>query len=565
MFKLLTLATVALARKHMEGQMATSIVEDWNDIGASNPNEKIQLSISMKICPEKRAELEEFFWAVSDPQNPLYGQYKTREQVMEWVASSDEDLAVVLDWLTSNGVTNAKVGNNKDIIIADVPIAQAETMLETEFHSFSSKKYRVHSVDRIVTGYSLPDEVAEVASLVDGIRILPGLRTHSHDGETSTATANWPNYCPGTTKCLGKITPNITAQIYNSAPLTQLPYKVASGNGMAVAEFQTQFFDQKDLDAFTAACGIGQMTVNDVNGNGLQSIGGVETMLDIEYINGNGLGIPLSDYFYFSYSLLNWITQVNGQASTGAPLVYSVSYGNDESQQTSTDYMYQCNTQFMTAGTLGYSVLFASGDQGVWGRSGAVTGHFNPDFPGGSPYITTVGGTDFTSTPTLTSHEEACSVYGGGGFSNTFARPSYQATQVSNYIKIAPNLPAQKYWNATGRAYPDISADFGAVVPYCVLANGIWEGVGGTSASCPTVAHGFAVLNNIQLSAQLPPLGFLNPWIYQVEAAHANAYTDIISGTNNNNIGPGFTAAQGWDPCSGVGTPNFEQMSAYLP
>jgi len=564
MFKLLALASVAFARVHMENKMGTALVEDWKDNGVSDPNNKIQLSISMKIDPSKRAELEEFFWAVSDPANPMYGQYKTREQIMDWVSSTDAELAVVLDWLTAYGVTDARVGNNKDIIIADVPIAQAEAMLETKFHSFSSKKYKVKAVDRIVTGYTLPDEVAEVAAVVDGIRILPGLRTHVADGEKVSVTANWPNYCPGAAKCLGKITPNITATIYNSAPLAQLPFKVAPGNGMAVAEFQTQFFDQKDLDAFSSACGIPSMTVTDVNGNGQQSIGGVETMLDIEYINGNGLGIPLSDYFYFSYSLLNWITQVNGQGA-GAPWVYSVSYGNDETQQTSTDYMYQCNTQFMTAGALGYTIMFASGDQGVWGRSGPTTGQFNPDFPGGSPYVTVVGGTDFTAVPTLTSHEEACSVYGGGGFSNTFARPSYQNTQVTNYIKIAPNLPAQKYWNATGRAYPDISADFGAEVPYCVLANGVWEGVGGTSASCPTVAHGFAILNNIQLAANLPPLGFLNPWIYSIEAAHANAYTDILTGTNNNNIGPGFTAAQGWDPCSGVGTPDFTQMSAYLP
>jgi tripeptidyl-peptidase-1 len=336
---------------------------------------------------------------------------------------------------------------------------------------------------------------------------------------------------------------------------------------MAIAEFQGQHYTDKDLQTFGEGCGIPTIPVTDVNGNGKGINSGIETMLDIEYISGNGLGIPLSNYYYDKYSLLNWITQVNGQTGA-APLVYSVSYGNDERQQTSKEYMYQCNTAFMASGALGFSILFASGDQGVWGRSG-FGAEFHPDFPAASPYITAVGGTDFTSsTPSLESAEEACSTPGGGGFSNTFGIPSYQAAAVATYIQeatTAGNIPAQKFWNATGRAYPDISAEFGAKISYCVLANGVWEGVGGTSASSPTVAHGIAILNNVQLAAGKKPLGFLNPWLYATQAAHADAFTDIVKGMNNNNIGKGFTAMPGWDPCSGVGTPDFAAMAQYLP
>ena len=53
-----------------------------------------------------------------------------------------------------------------------------------------------------------------------------------------------------------------------------------------------------------------------------------------------------------------------------SPLVHSVSYGNDEVQQTSTDYMYSVNEQLALIAGQGISVLFASGDQGVWGRTG---------------------------------------------------------------------------------------------------------------------------------------------------------------------------------------------------
>jgi len=46
---------------------------------------------------------------------------------------------------------------------------------------------------------------------------------------------------------------------------------------------------------------------------------------------------------------------------------------------------------------------------------------------------------------------------GGGGFSNHYAQPSYQAEAVKQYIASGV-APASHYYNASGRAYPDVSA-----------------------------------------------------------------------------------------------------------
>merc|ERR1712226_1366921 len=108
------------------------------------------------------------------------------------------------------------------------------------------------------------------------------------------------------------------------------------------------------------------------------------------------------------------------------------SYGNDEVQQSGAQYMYTCNTAFMKAGARGISILFASGDQGVCGRSGCglfMHARFHPDFPAASPYITAVGGTDFV-TPGVIGDEKAWSS-GGGGFSDTFAIPEWQSSAVA--------------------------------------------------------------------------------------------------------------------------------------
>merc|ERR1712216_326182 len=165
----------------------------------------------------------------------------------------------------------------------------------------------------------------------------------------------------------------------------------------------------------------------------------------------------------------------------------------------------------------------------------------------------TVGGTDFV---TDNIGDEMVWSAGGGGFSDTFPMPAYQQTVVKAYLadKTA-DLPPASYFNASGRGYPDVAALGGQKTPYCVNA-GAFEGVAGTSASCPVVAGVFALLNDARLAAGKPALGFLNPFIYQ----NAAAFNDVTSGKNNAGIGNGFTAIKGWDAATGMGTPNYEAL-----
>jgi tripeptidyl-peptidase-1 len=266
--------------------------------------------------------------------------------------------------------------------------------------------------------------------------------------------------------------------------------------------------------------------------------------------------VPLTDVYASKYSLLDWASKLAGDDA--ASLVHSVSYGNDEDQQSSTAYMLSCNTQFMKLGARGISVLFASGDQGVWGREGPGS-KFHADFPAGSPYITSVGGTDFSSKDG--SGPEVGCRDGGGGFSETFAMPDFQSAAVKGYFNSGVDLPAAKYYNASGRGYPDIAANFGAVVPYCVVNKGSEIGVGGTSASSPVVAGIVALLNDVRLKAGKPVLGFLNPFLYQTLAQHPEAFTDITTGENKASGSVGFKASKGWDPVTGVGVPNYSALA----
>jgi len=109
-----------------------------------------------------------------------------------------------------------------------------------------------------------------------------------------------------------------------------------------------EYYDDSDLEEFSSACGIDTVTVSKTYGSNVASYcsGGlercVESLLDIEYAGAIAQPIPLAVYYLSTYSLYDWIEQVSD--NDDPELVHSVSYGNDEAQQTSNDYMYTCNT-----------------------------------------------------------------------------------------------------------------------------------------------------------------------------------------------------------------------------
>jgi len=528
----------------------------WKLVGEPLPERLHKSSLILKGDAARRADLERVFWEVSDPKHANYGNHLKFEQLVDFLGAPQADIDLVVSWLQVAGVTNFKLSVHKDSIDVIAPVRVFEDLFNTKFGLFVRLSDEAEFT-RIVKNYYLPESIAQVVSIVSNLLDFPDF-VGGPKQVTAGAIGQWPDYCG--TQCTGKITPQVIQQQYNLTQSTP----INAGNSMAVAEFQTQHYDQTDLDNFATACKLStKIAVNDKYGGNNPSACSlglcVESLLDLEYIAGVAGPIPLADYWLNTYSLLDWVKGVI--ADPQASLVHSVSYGNDEAQQSSTQYMLDCNTQFQAAGALGLSILFASGDQGVWGREGH-NGHFNPDFPAASPYITAVGGSDFAAG-TIHSPEVCCSD-SGGGFSVTFARPSYQESAVSGYLSSGVPLPTASNYNSSGRAYPDISAIFGLYIPYCISTSSKFEGVAGTSASSPVVAAIFANLNNVRLNAGKAKLGFLNPWIYQTLAAHPDAFFDVTQGTNNGGSGQGFQAYRGWDPCTGVGTPNYVKMAQYV-
>jgi len=517
----------------------------WRLQGKVPQNHQVELQVALRIDDDRHAALETIFWQVSDPKHPNYGKHLSIDEITELLAIPDSRVDLVKSYFEDAGAS-VEVAPNRDIMKVKLAAADAEKSLNTSLHFFDHAQSHGRRIVRAGSHYSLPEHIAKEVTMVGELLQMPSLSAASQNVQGS---GDWPNSC-NAAGCKGLVTPAVLAQRYKLPSSS----KAVAKNSMAVAEYQGQYYRPSDLSTFGESCHRDVSVDKTIGGD--KPIPGVEAELDIEYIKAVAPEIPLTVVYGEQFSLLDWVNKI--VALPEPPLVHSVSYGNDEKQQISVQYMFTCNTAFMKAGARGLSILFASGDQGVCGRQGCgMIKHapFHPDFPGDSPYITTVGGTDFKGSGI---GEETAWSSSGGGFSNYFGIPDYQKDAVAAY-KASPDadLPPQELWNNTGRGYPDLAALGGTKTPYCVAVQGGFNGVAGTSAACPVVAGVFAKLNGLRLKAGKSPMGFLNPFIYQ----NPSAFQDVTSGKNSATRRYGFTAVKGWDPATGFGTPDFEALS----
>ncbi|KAF4322988.1 hypothetical protein BBO99_00001076 [Phytophthora kernoviae] len=246
------------------------------------------------------------------------------------------------------------------------------------------------------------------------------------------------------------------------------------------------------------------------------------------------------------------------------------------------------DTLLIKMGLRGITVLIASGDDGVTGLrtefekvpAEDMCKQSGPQWPSSSPYITTVGATMLltkaqqASKPFFRTNEEViCSVENGGiitsggGFSNIYPIPEYQRSAVERYLTTRDIPTRPDFFNASGRAYPDVAA-LGA--GYLVYMNGRLSSVSGTSASTPVFGAMVTLWNDVRLNAGKSPLGFINPLLYYLAENRADAFHDVVVGNNgaprggNNPCEDSFSAAAGWDAVSGVGTPNFPVINDFI-
>lgn len=116
---------------------------------------------------------------------------------------------------------------------------------------------------------------------------------------------------------------------------------------------------------------------------------------------------------------------------------------------------------------------------------------------------------------------------------------------------------------STGRGYPDITM---AGINYLIYNGGDDIFVSGTSASCPALAGLISNINAGRMALGKGSIGWLNPALYQGGSSFLNDITsgDIKCTGDGTCCDEGFYALPGWDPTSGMGSPNFKRMYNYF-
>ena len=245
------------------------------------------------------------------------------------------------------------------------------------------------------------------------------------------------------------------------------------------------------------------------------------------------------------YTIDHKLGNIVSQSWAASELTLEDAKGQQEMQKWETLYQKATTQEGMT-------YLSSSGDNGATDfkdmNGKLIASVPTTGFPTDSPWVTSVGGTTLTRSGS-TFHEQAWSG-SGGGFSRFYKTPDYQQT-----------LSAADQQQLKGRrGVPDVA---GAADPHTGLViyqGGQWAMVGGTSAAAPLWAGIVALAN--QMAGH--PLGFINPALYKLGASssYARDFRDITVGNNTNTTAnvQGYPAVSGWDPVTGWGSPQAENL-----
>jgi kumamolisin len=296
----------------------------------------------------------------------------------------------------------------------------------------------------------------------------------------------------------------------------------------------------------------------------------MEVLLDIEVVGA--VAPAATQKVYFAPNSDAGFVDAISQAvhDTPTPIAISISWGQSEDAW-SAQSRAAMDQAMADAAILGVTVTAASGDNGS--ADGVNDGAQHCDFPASSPHALACGGTRLEVTSSGAIYSETVwndttagsqgGGAGGGGYSDVFGVPAWQADALGSNgagTAAAETADPEKRKHPTspaGRGVPDVAGNADPVTGYKIVANGQDTAVGGTSAVAPLWAGLIARL--AQQSGRR--FGLLQPLIYAGVTAGkpATGFHDITSGNNG-----AYSAATGWDPCTGLGSPNAVALLSVL-
>ncbi|KAH9073468.1 subtilisin-like protein [Lactarius deliciosus] len=546
-----------------------AVPHNWEALGHPPAGTTIDLHVALK--PHHENALVDALYNVSDPRSPKYGAHLSKEQVAQLVAPHPDTLDLINSWLRHHSVPSSSISTTHGgswLKLTGIPVSQANELLGASYQVYRRIGTNDSTIIRTV-GYGLPSVLhAHVRTVIPTTYFAStGALRQTSRSRTVGEIANMATRerVTSLSSRVVHVRPSVLRSLYRTAEYVPA---ATDRNMLGVTGYLDSYPSPADLRVFMTECredAIGaSFEVVQINGGGYDpSQPDSEANLNLQYteaiafptphifystgggVSANDDNEPASDDMW-----LQWVNHVLG--SENVPQTISTSYGDSETDLP-WEYADTLCDLFARLGARGASVIFSSGDDGV-GKGDCLEedgsgAHFVSAFPASCPFVTSVGGT--MDIP------ESAAPFSGGGFSYYFSRPRYQSVVVPAFLRQLGDK-YDGFYNAEGRGVPDISAQ---ALDFFIVENSESFLISGTSCAAPTVAGIISLLNDYRLAIGRRPLGFLNPWLYGIGIDGLN---DITSGSNPGCNTDGFTAVVGWDPVTGLGTPDFLRLQNTL-
>ena len=509
------------------------------------PHPKLKHTMFIHLVNVKQAAFDKFVSEIVDPTHAKYQQWVTRDELHRvWCRPDNKAAKMLVAWLNSGPqkVNHEQYGTMFKVVttVANVERLFQTTMNYYEYHephgrSNKTRRFVAQSGTSFVPSQLLP-HIAHISGLINGPRMnrmfVPQDVQGVWDPSDIAQRYQYPNPIP------------VAAKIGSSSVGVM---QILPGENYVLADLALW---GKNLHYVSDLASLPSIYSIDGNPIVYSMSGDVddESMLDLDAVMSVSVNTRVSAIICANAdvcadnanSFINSLLSLPPQQHA-LPQVISLSYGAYETEIGNTAYsrraiaMGETNLQKLAA--LGITFLASSGDNSH--RIGA-------SYPCSSAWALCVGGTQFSpngESAWFSSRGTGSS----GGPSIFIPKPSYQKGAAINTgrtkMRNTPDVAALA-WNFYTVYGPTPSAGAG----------------GGTSLASPLFATMITFMNELALGMERPPLGFINPLIYQMRANCSQCFNDITSGTSDD----GTKATKGWDELTGIGSPNVAEIIKWL-
>ena len=396
----------------LRGNVPAAAQPQYDRGEAAGTTQLNQIRIVLARSASQQQALDRFEQELQEKSSPNYHRWLTPDQFGKLYGPSDSDIAAIVAWLQSHGLTLESVSPGRTNIAFSGTVSELEEALHTSIHSYEKNGERFYSN---TTDPQIPSALAPVIRGIADLNTLrpKPLHVRARSGRLNPLTGRLEASASAEANQAGSnfaltgnlfLVPGDAATIYDTPNSTfNANYSSATkydGTGVTIGIGGGDLISAKTIQNYRSNF-LGDTTAPTItNVDGISSsLTAVEPYLDVEIAAALAPGAKIH-----YYAAQNLDASIERALTDNAVDIFSFSYGECEKGNTTSGNAL-INSYWEQAATQGISVTVGSGDSGSAGCDPfeASDGSETPQAMDGfavngfasSPYDIAVGGTDF--------------------------------------------------------------------------------------------------------------------------------------------------------------------------